>query len=206
MIFIKYEKNAIDVLGREIPVLVSPNYFLSSRTFYCGINGDNLTCVFSDGLRHIFVNSEKRLVIIGLVCGFVALAAIMGYASMGYVRHMNIFWPEEIRQTLEFREVNGQTIVVGTVGNAGVNPDLIMRTGDFTYILTVKNNGTMSHQLYVEGIEKSTRLLEPGQSDKITLNSRYEASYNYYDISNGKHLLGTITAKYVVPLDKIEAK
>lgn len=152
------------------------------------------------------MNPEKKFVIIGLVCGFVALAVVMGYASMGYVRHMNIFWPEEIRQTLEFRSVDGKTVVVGTVGNAGTNPDLIMRTGDFTYIMTVKNADSVPHQLYVEGLDKSTKLLGPGKSDRITLNSRYEASYNYYDISNGKQLLGTITAKYVVPLDEIEAK
>jgi len=152
------------------------------------------------------VQSEKKFVVVALVCGFVAMAAIMGYASMGYVRHMNIFWPEEIRQTLEFRSADGKAVVVGTIGNAGTNPDLIMRTGDFSYILTVRNGDDVPHQLYVEGVDVGTKMLAPGESETIVLKSRYEATYNYYDISNEKRLLGTITAKYVVPLDEIEAK
>lgn len=152
------------------------------------------------------MDPEKRFVVIGLACGFVALAAIMGYASMGYVRHMNIFWPEEIRQTLEFRNVDGKSVVVGTVGNAGTNPDLIMRTGDFTYILTVRNTDDLPHRLYVEGLDVGTKLLGPGESDTIRLNSRYEGTFRYYDTAAEKQYLGTITARYVVPLDEIEAK
>lgn len=152
------------------------------------------------------MNSEKKFVMIAIVGGIVAMLAIMGYAGMGNVRHVNIFWPEEIRQTLEFRQVDGKTAVVGTVGNAETNPDLLMRTGDFTYILTVKNEDTIPHRLYVEGLDVGTGILEPGESETIRFNSRYEAAYNYYDTVGEKQHLGTITAKYVVPLDEIEAK
>lgn len=152
------------------------------------------------------VNSEKKFVVIALVCGFVALVGVMGFAGMGNVRHVDIFWPERIWQTLEFRNVEGKTVVVGTVGNSGTNPDLIMRTGDFSYILTVTNRDTVPHQLYVDGIDVSTKLLQAGESDTITLTSRYEATYNYYDIAEDRQLLGTITAKYVIPLDEFEAR
>lgn len=152
------------------------------------------------------MQEEKKFVIIALICGFAALGGILGYASMGYVRVFNIFWPEEVRQTLEFRNVDGKTVVVGTVGNAGTNPDLIMRTGAFTYILTVKNADSVPHLLYVEGIDKSTKMLNPGDSDKISFKSNEETTFNYYDLADGKTLLGTIRATNVVPLDAFEGE
>ena len=151
------------------------------------------------------VNSDKRFLIFGLVGGFVALAAIFGYASMGYVRPFNIFWPEEVRQTLEFRNVDGNTVVVGTVGNAGTNPPLIMRTGDYSYIITAINKDTIPHRLYVDGVNASTKLLQPDEDDVIVIRSRHDAKFNYYDTADGTKFLGTIQAVHVVPLDKLEA-
>jgi hypothetical protein len=147
------------------------------------------------------MNNEKKFVIIVLVIGFVGLAAIIGYAGMGFVRHVNIFWPEQIRQTLEFQNLDGKTVVVGTVGNAGTNPDLLMRTRDYSYIITVVNKDTIPHQLFVEGPNVSTKLLEPGESDKITIQSKNEATFNYYDTAEGKEFLGTIRAVKVVPFE-----
>lgn len=151
------------------------------------------------------VNSDKHFLIFGIVGGFVALAAIFGYASMGYVRPFNIFWPEEVRQTLEFRNVDGNTVVVGTVGNAGTNPPLIMRTGDYSYIITAINKDTIPHRLYVDGVNASTKLLQPDENDVIIIRSRHDAKFNYYDTADGTKFLGTIQAVHVVPLDKLEA-
>ena len=151
------------------------------------------------------MNSDKRFLIFGLVSGFVALAAIFGYASMGYVRPFNIFWPEEVRQTLEFRNVDGQTVVVGTVGNAGTNPDLIMRTGDYSYIITVINKDTIPHRLYVDGVNASTKLLQPDEDGIIIIRSRHDTKFNYYDTADGTKLLGTIQVVHVLPIDKLEA-
>jgi len=147
------------------------------------------------------VNSEKKFVIIGIVCGFTALAAIVGYAGMGHVRHVNIFWPEQISQTLEFRSSNGKVVVVGTIGNGGTNPELIMRIGDYSYILTVVNKDMESHQLFVDGFNVSTKLLDQDETDKITLRTKNEATFNYYDIADGKEFLGTIRAVKVVPFE-----
>jgi hypothetical protein len=151
------------------------------------------------------VDSDKRFLIFGLVGGFVALVAIFGYASMGYVRPFNIFWPEEVRQTLEFRNVDGNTVVVGTVGNAGTNPPLIMRTGDYSYIITAINKDTIPHRLYVDGVNASTKLLQPDEDDVIVIRSRHDAKFNYYDTADGTKFLGTIQAVHVIPLDKLEA-
>jgi hypothetical protein len=144
------------------------------------------------------MNSEKKFVIVGLSCGIFALFVIMFYAGMGHVRHVNIFWPEEINQTLEFRNLNGDIVVVGTVGNGGTNPELVMRTGDYFYIITVVNNDNVPHQLSVDGFNVSTKLLEPGESDKITLRTKNEATFNYYDTADDKKFLGTIRAVKVV--------
>lgn len=143
-----------------------------------------------------FVNSEKKFVIIALIGGLAALGGIVVFAGQGYVRHVNIFWPEEIKQTLEFRNVDGKTIVVGTVGNAGTNPDLISRT-EFAYILTIVNADTKPHLFYVDTVELKTKLLEPGQSDTITIVSKKETTLRYYDIAEQKQLLGTIQIKKV---------
>lgn len=147
------------------------------------------------------MNSEKKFVIIGLAVGCIALIAIFGYASQGYVRQFNIFWPEEVRQTLEFQTQNGSTVVVGRIGNGGTNPDLIMRTGDYSYIITVVNKDTTSHQLYVDGVNLKTKLLEPDESDKIIIQSKNEATFNYYDIAKGKEFLGTIRAVHVTLIE-----
>lgn len=151
------------------------------------------------------MNSDKKFLLFGMISGFVALAAIFGYASMGYVRQFNIFWPEEVRQTLEFRNVNGETVVVGTVGNGGTNPQLIMRTGDYSYIITIINKDTIPHQLHIDGVNMSTKLLQSEEDDQIIIRSRHDTKFNYYDITNGTKLLGTIQAVHVIPLDELEA-
>ncbi|MEW6043138.1 MAG: hypothetical protein AB1608_02635 [Thermoproteota archaeon] len=140
------------------------------------------------------MDSEKRFVLIGIIVGGVALVALFGYASQGYVRQFNIFWPEVVRQTLEFQTINGSTVVVGTVGNGGTNPELIMRSGDYSYIITVINKDAKPHQLYVDGVNLKTKLLAPTETGTITIISKNEDTFNYYDIANGKEFLGTIRA------------
>lgn len=142
------------------------------------------------------MDGEKRFVIIALIGGFAALGGIILFTGQGYVRHVNIFFPEEVRQTLEFQSIDGQTVVVGTIGNSGVNPSLISRT-EFAYIITVKNADTKPHLFYVDTIEVKTKLLEPGQSDTIIIQSKQEATFQYYDIAEKKQLLGTIQIKRV---------
>lgn len=142
------------------------------------------------------MDSEKRFVIIALVGGFAALGGMIVFTGQGYVRHVNIFFPEEIRQTLEFQNIDGQTVLVGTIGNLGVNPSLISRT-EFAYIITIKNADTKPHLFYVDTIGVKTKLLEPGQTDTITIQNKQEATFQYYDIAEKKQLLGTIQIKRV---------
>ena len=142
------------------------------------------------------MSSEKRFVVIALVVAVATFGGIVLFAGQGNVRHVNIFFPEEIKQTLEFRNIDGKTVVVGTIGNSGTNPDLISRT-EFAYILTVKNADTKPHLFYVDPIGVKTKLLEPGQEDTIIIQSKKEVVYQYYDIAETKQLLGTIQIKRV---------
>lgn len=151
--------------------------------------------IYDDGIIPP-VNSEKKLVMLALVGGFAALAGIIGFASQGYVRHVNIFWPEEIKQTLEFRDLNGQIVVVGTIGNSGTNPDLVART-DYAYVLTIINKDAKPHLFYVDTVDLKTKLLDPGESDTLVIKSKAEAILHYYDIAYEKNLLGTIQIRQV---------
>lgn len=149
-----------------------------------------------DDSRITSVNSEKKFVVLALVGGFAALAGIVAFAGQGYVRHVNIFWPEEVKQTLEFREVDGKTVVVGTIGNSGTNPELIARM-DFAYVLTIINKDTKPHLFYVDTVDIKTKLLEPGDSDSIVIRSNKEGLLRYYDLAYEKNMLGTIQIKRV---------
>lgn len=146
------------------------------------------------------MKGEKKFVVLAIVGGIVALAAIIGFAGMGNVRHVSIFWPEEVKQTLEFQTKDGKTVVVGKMGNSGTNPDLVMRTGDYTYVLTVVNRDTIPHQLYVDSVDIQTKLLMPGESDVLRIQLQNEMTFNYYDIADGKELLGTIRSVQVTPI------
>ena len=88
-----------------------------------------------------------------LVVGVAALGIMIGAIGQGNVREVPLFWPEKVEQTVAFQEVDGK---VKLVGKSGIleddNPTLIMRTS-FAYILTVVNEGTTQHRLYIDGLE-----------------------------------------------------
>ncbi len=133
--------------------------------------------------------------IAGCVAAFVVLLVVV---SGGGVRHVQIFMPEKIEQTLVFREVDGKVALVGTKGIAQVNPNLIMRTGDYAMVLTVTNEDDKPHMLYIDGLNISTKVLRPGETDVITFYSKGEATYNYYDLlSQDRQPLGQIRAMKV---------
>jgi hypothetical protein len=72
---------------------------------------------------------------------------------------------------------------------------MVMRTGDFAMELTVVvNEDSLPHELYVEGLNISTRLLQPGQSQVLDFYSKGEATYNYYGQGQNDEPLGQIKA------------
>ena len=101
-----------------------------------------------------------------------------------------------------FEEINGKVHLVGIKGVKGeTNPTLLTRTS-FAYILTVINNGTTHHRLYIDGFNVQTDLLEPGQQDTITIYPDKEGEFTYYDKRQYLEPLGKIKIFSVVPSDE----
>jgi hypothetical protein len=138
--------------------------------------------------------SDSKLVLIALAGGMAAFALALVLISGGAVRHVTIFLPEKAYVTVAFQKIDGEVKVVGIEGIGGVNPTINMRTGDFAMELTVVNQDSINHALYIDGLEISTRFLEPGQSEVLTFHSKAEATYNYYDAANTDKPIGQIRA------------
>lgn len=124
--------------------------------------------------------SDGKLILIALVGGMAAFAIALVFISGGAVRQVEIFLPEKTYATVAFQNIDGEVKIVGIAGIAQVNPTIVMRTGDFAMELTVVNQDSVPHALYIDGMNVSTRVLEPGQSEVLTLYSEGEATYNYY--------------------------
>lgn len=149
-------------------------------------------------------NSSKKFIVIGVIAGIVFFGALMAIIGQGTVRHVDIFYPETVRQTVAFRDDGAITTLVGVSGISGENnPTLITRLG-FTYILTVINESTSPHTLYIDGLDIQTELLAPGEKDIITFTPQSEGTYNYYDTQQ-ELLLGQLKVVKVIQNDIIEA-
>jgi len=150
------------------------------------------------------LHSDKKFIVFALVGGIAALVILFGFIGQGNVRHVQIFFPEQVQQTVAFKDVNGEVRLVGISGIGGDNnPTLIMRTS-FAYVLTVVNDGEQHHRLYIDGLEVQTDLLKPGEKDTITVYPTEEGTYNYYDKRRDLKLLGQLKAVTVVPGDEFE--
>ena len=57
--------------------------------------------------------NEKQFVIVGLVVGLVALASFVAVIGQGNVRHVEIFWPEKVEQTVAFKDIDNDVKIVG---------------------------------------------------------------------------------------------
>ena len=136
--------------------------------------------------------------------GFSVLGIIIVAVGQGNVREVPLFYPEKVEQTVAFQEVDGKVMLVGKLGiSEGNNPTLIMRTS-FAYILTVINEGTTHHRLYIDGLDVQTDLLLPGENDTITIFPTEEGIYNYYDKRERNELLGQLKSVTVIPSDEFE--
>jgi hypothetical protein len=150
------------------------------------------------------LHSDKKFIVFALVGGLAALVILFGFIGQGNIRHVQIFFPEQVQQTVAFKDVNGEVRLVGISGIGGDNnPTLIMRTS-FAYVLTVVNYGEQHHRLYIDGLEVQTDLLKPGEKDTITVYPTEEGTYNYYDKRQDLKLLGQLKAVTVVPGDEFE--
>ena len=147
-------------------------------------------------------SNDKILIIAALIAGVIGLAATVGFVGQGNVRHVEIFWAETVEQTVVFEEIDGKVQINAIKGVAeDANPTLLSRTS-FAYILTVINNGTTEHRLYIDGFNVQTDLLEPGQQDTITIYPDKEGEFTYYDKRQHLTPLGKIKIVSVVASDE----
>lgn len=112
--------------------------------------------------------------------------------ALGAVRHVSITFKEVIKATVAFRNIEGDVKVVGIVGNTGINPTLVSRTGETEYSLTVINEDKQSHMFYVDRLNVHTKFLRFGENDTITIQSTKEVIYNYYDRISVEKNNGTV--------------
>lgn len=146
--------------------------------------------------------SDGVFVAIAVAGTIAAFAILLVVVSGGGVRHVQIFLPEKTENTLAFREVDGKVALVGIKGIAQVNPTLIMRTGDYSLELTIINDDDEPHMLFIDGVNISTKMLRPGDSDVISFRSAGEATYNYYDYAHPREEpLGQIVAMKVTAFE-----
>ena len=149
-------------------------------------------------------SNDKILIIAALIGGMIALVIIVGFIGQGNVRRVAIFWPEKVEHTVIFEDIDGKTQIRAIKGVTGdVNPTLLSRTS-FAYVLTVINNGTTNHRLYIEGFNVQTDLLEPGQQDIITIYPDKEGEFVYYDKRQDLTPLGKIKIVTVVASDEFQ--
>ena len=138
--------------------------------------------VRSDGILSRFRLTDGKFVASGIVGVIAVFAVLIFFVGGGGVRHVPITFNEIIQTTIAFRDIDGETKVVGLTGNTQVNPTLLSRSGtDTVYILTVVNQDDELHMLYIDGLNIHTKILRPGDSDKITIYPKREGIYVYYD-------------------------
>jgi hypothetical protein len=129
-----------------------------------------------------FKLTDAKFVVFGIIGVIAAFTVLILFVGEGGVRHVPITFDEIIQTTVAFRDIDGETEVVGITGNTQVNPTLVSRTGtDTAYVLTVINQGDTSHMFYIDGLNLHTRILRPGDNDTITIYPKTEGVYDYYD-------------------------
>jgi len=149
-------------------------------------------------------SNDKMLIIVTIIGGMLTLAVIIGYVGQGNTRHVTIFWKEKVEQTVIFEDIEGITQIRAIKGVGGEpNPTLVSRTS-FAYILTVINNGTTNHRLYIDGFNVQTDLLNPGEQDTITIIPDREGEFTYYDKRQDIVPLGKIRIVSVVDSDEFQ--
>lgn len=134
--------------------------------------------------------------------GIIALLGMVIFIGQGNVRQFPIFWQEKIEQTVAFEDVDGNVQLKGISGIDGEpNPHIVIRT-NFAYILTVINNGDKDHQLYIEGLNVETAILNPGKQEILRIYPTEEGMYKYFDKQQGLDSLGYLEVRSVIPSDE----
>jgi len=148
--------------------------------------------------------SDLTFVISVIAIGIASFAILMVFVEEGNIRHVQIYLPEQIKQTIAFKE-NGHVRVDGVFGiGEADNPTLVTRSGNYAYVLTVVNRGKLPHMLYIDGLDIQTKFLQPGENDTITVIPKEPGIYHYYDRASQMQLLGELRVVQVIPEDSFK--
>lgn len=144
----------------------------------------------------------KLLLIIACISCIVAFGLIIGMIGNGEVRHVQIYLPETIRQTVIFEDDGTKTNLIGkTISDQNPNPTIITRAGGYSLLLTVINHSESSHGLYFENLDVQTKMLLPGQVETLVITAA-DGLYRYYDLTDMTNPLGTLQVVNVIPIDE----
>jgi hypothetical protein len=143
---------------------------------------------------------DKKIIVAGIVGGMLLLASISAFVAFGNIIHVAIFWQETIKSTVAFEKIDGQTMIIGVEGNSETSPTLVMRADGTPYMLTIINRDDIPHMFYVEGLEMTSKVLRAGENDTITLVTKKEGTFSYYDRFEQRSL-GVIKAVKVSTFD-----
>ena len=148
--------------------------------------------------------SDLTFVLAVIAIGMASFAILIVFIEEGNVRHVQIYLPEQIKQTIAFEE-NGHVRVDGVFGTGEAdNPTLVTRSGNYAYVLTVVNRGNLPHMLYIDGLNIQTKFLQSGENDTITVIPKVPGIYHYYDRAGQMQLLGELRVVQVIPEDSFK--
>ena len=158
--------------------------------------------IFSNQTENSNQINGKLLLVIACISCFIVFGLIIGIIGNGEVRHVQIYLPETIRQTVIFEDDGTKTNLIGkTISDENPNPTIITRAGGYSLLLTVINQSESSHGLYFEKLNIQTKMLLPGQVETLVITAT-DGLYDYYDLADMETPLGTLRVVNVIPIDE----
>ena len=135
---------------------------------------------------------ELKTVVIAIVAGLVVFGILIGIVATDL-----LYGPppkENNYITLVLRQVDGEVKAVAISGVLGTNPTIVMRSSpDNQMNLRVINLDQEPHQLVIEGLNTSTKVLDAdNREDTIVLSGGNEGSYTYRCSLHDNEIFGEI--------------
>ena len=84
------------------------------------------------------MKNNKKFLMFSIIGGMVFFSLLVGFIGQGNVKQVPIFFKEYMEATVAFRNIDGETKIVGLKGNTDINSTLVMRTGDFASIYLLR--------------------------------------------------------------------
>jgi hypothetical protein len=121
----------------------------------------------------------QKTIVIGIIGGLVVFGILIGIIATGLLEGP----PQKENNyiTLVLRKEGGELKAIAISGVLGTNPTIVMRSSpDHQMNLTVLNQDEEAHQLVIDGLNVSTKLLDPyNRTDTIAISGGEEGSYTY---------------------------